>query len=73
MSTISSIDALNAGKLKILLFEQHVPAEYKMVMHYPHRGLLASRVKVTLDHLAQSFEQNPSLQVPMLKLADFAV
>ncbi|QQZ36365.1 hypothetical protein IF103_00070 [Pseudomonas sp. SK2] len=65
-------DAMNAGRLKILLFDQHVPAEYKMVMHYPHRGLLASRVEVTLDHLAMCFERDENLQVPMSRLSEFA-
>lgn len=63
---------LNASKLKIILAHQHVPAEYKMVMHYPHRALLASRVKVTLDYLAQSFESNSMLHIPQSSLDRFA-
>lgn len=46
---------LRSGRLKLLLSGIHAPGVREIVLHYPHRQYLAPRVRVTVDHLLQSF------------------
>jgi len=62
---------LKAGELKVLLHQQHDPGTYEMVIQYPHRALLASRVRATVDYLLEAFSQDNSLHVPVESLADY--
>jgi len=63
---------LQSGALKVLLLGQHDPGAYEMVLQYPHRALLAPRVKACIDHLLAAFAQHPALHPDMQALADFA-
>jgi DNA-binding transcriptional LysR family regulator len=62
---------LLAGDLKVLLADRHHPGTYEMVLEYPHRALLAPRVRVIVDHLLETFARDESLHVPLTKLRAF--
>ncbi len=59
------------NKLKVVLLGQHDPGNYEMVIQYPHRSLIAPRVKVTVDYLLKYFEKDISLHIPLDKLKAF--
>lgn len=63
---------LQSGQLKALLVGQHDPGSYQMVLQYPHRALMAPRVRVTVEYLLTSFAAQPALHVPLAALADYA-
>lgn len=63
---------LKSGALKVLLPECHDPGHYEMVLQYPHRALMAPRVRITVDHLLAAFAKDESLQVPVAALRPFA-
>ena len=56
------------GALKVVLHDWHDPGSYEMVMQYPHRALMAPRVRVTLEHLLGTFARDESLHVPLESL-----
>lgn len=56
------------NKLKVVLLGLHDPGNYEMVIQYPHRSLIAPRVKVTVDYLLKYFEKDVSLHIPLDKL-----
>ncbi len=56
---------LSSGALKVLLLGRHDPGNYEMVMQYPHRALLAPRVRATLDYLLAAFAKDDALHVPL--------
>lgn len=60
---------LEQGTLKVLLLGEHDPGNYEMVIQYPHRSLIAPRVKVTVDYLLKHFENDVSLHIPLNALA----
>lgn len=64
---------LAAGDLKVVLFGAHDPGSYEMVMQFPHRALMAPRVRATIDYLLASFEQDEALHVPLSALKRYAV
>lgn len=66
-----ALEYLQSGDLHVVLFGKHDPGRYQMVIQYPHRALIAPRVKATVDYLLAAFNQDPSLHVPLEKLADF--
>lgn len=68
-----AIRHLQTGQLKVLLFGQHDPGSYEMVIQYPHRALIAPRVRVTIEYLLDTLRQDPSLHFPLSRLAEFAV
>ncbi|WP_249021884.1 LysR family transcriptional regulator [Kluyvera ascorbata] len=68
-----AITHLQTGQLKVLLFGQHDPGSYEMVIQYPHRALIAPRVRVTIEYLLDTLRQDPSLHFPLSRLAEFAV
>ncbi|MDO5626401.1 MAG: LysR substrate-binding domain-containing protein [Pseudomonadota bacterium] len=63
---------LRAGRLKAVLHPQHQPGTYELAMQYPHRALMAPRVRVTLEHLVQVFAGDESLHVPLDALRRYA-
>lgn len=63
---------LRAGRLRLLLLDQHDPGDYEMTLQYPHRALLAPRVRVTVEHLLEAFARREELHVPREALAAFA-
>ncbi|MFP3549712.1 LysR family transcriptional regulator [Paraburkholderia sp. SIMBA_049] len=62
---------LRAGQLKTLLTEYHHPGTYEMVLQYPHRALLAPRVRVTVDYLLEAFARDEALHVPLAAMSGF--
>jgi len=63
---------LQSGELKVVLPTQHQPGAYELVLQYPHRALLAPRVKVCIDYLLAQFAATPALHVPLEALAAYA-
>ncbi|WP_085318283.1 LysR family transcriptional regulator [Derxia lacustris] len=63
---------LRAGRLRTLLHRQHRPGNYELVIQYPHRALLATRVRLTLDYLLEALGRDAALHVPLEALAGFA-
>lgn len=64
-------DYIAAGKLKVLLLGLHDHGSYEMVLQYPHRALLAPRVKATIDYLLGAFAKDEALHVPLHTLAAY--
>lgn len=62
---------LVSGELKVVLHQQHDPGRYEMVIQYPHRAMIASRVRATVDYLLDAFAQDSSLHVPIEALARY--
>jgi len=60
---------LRAGRLKVLLADQHLPGERQIVLHYPHRQYLAPRVRATVEHLLTHCAAAPDLQLTPADLA----
>lgn len=67
----SCLAHLRSGTLKIVLPNSHLPGAYEMVMQYPHRALVAPRVKITVDHLLEAFKNDERLQIPLVSLASY--
>ncbi|CNK94515.1 LysR family transcriptional regulator [Yersinia alsatica] len=66
-----ALQHLKSGALKIVLFGQHDPGNYEMVIQYPHRALIAPRVWVTVEYLLSRFKQDETLQFPLDELSRF--
>jgi DNA-binding transcriptional LysR family regulator len=62
---------LVSGKLKVVLLGQHDPGSYEMVMQFPHRALMAPRVRATIDYLHAAFAQDEALHLPLSALRDY--
>ena len=62
---------LQSGVLKVLLLGQHDPGHFEMVIQYPHRALIAPRVRATVEYLLETFREDPTLHFPLAKLAAF--
>jgi DNA-binding transcriptional LysR family regulator len=62
---------LVTGRLKIVLLGLHDPGSYELVMQFPHRALMAPRVRVTIDYLLASFAQDETLHVPLSVLKNY--
>ncbi|WP_392565386.1 LysR family transcriptional regulator [Utexia brackfieldae] len=67
-----ALPALMRGDLKIVLFDQHDAGSYEMVIQYPHRVLVAPRVRATVEHLLATFRQNETLHTSLDQLARFS-
>ncbi|MDR3431702.1 MAG: LysR family transcriptional regulator [Rouxiella aceris] len=67
-----AIDYLKSGLLKTVLSDQHDPGSYEMVIQYPHRALIAPRVKATVDYLLDVFRSDARLHFPLSQLTEFA-
>ncbi|WP_058910045.1 LysR family transcriptional regulator [Entomohabitans teleogrylli] len=59
---------LRAGKLQIVLADQHDPGDYQMVLQYPHRALMAPRVRAVVDYLLEIFRADETLRCPPRQL-----
>jgi DNA-binding transcriptional LysR family regulator len=59
---------LVSGALKVVLHDWHDPGSYELALQYPHRALMAPRVRVTLEHLLDAFARDESLHVPLESL-----
>lgn len=57
---------LRAGRLKVLLADQHQPGTREIVLHYPHREYLAPRVRTTVDHLLEHFAAAENLHLSVV-------
>ncbi|WOA52832.1 LysR family transcriptional regulator [Dickeya solani] len=66
-----ALKKLISGELKIVMFEQHDPGNYEMVIQYPHRALIAPRVRVTIEYLLEAFGQDDCLTFSYDDLATF--
>lgn len=64
---------LQAGRLKIVLANEHHTGGREMALHYPHRAFLAPRIRVTVDFLLEKLAQVEALHVPFSALTEFAV
>lgn len=64
--------ALRSGELRLLLLDSHDPGSFEMTLQYPHRALLAPRVRVTVEHLLATFACQEELHVPAEALRQFA-
>jgi DNA-binding transcriptional LysR family regulator len=56
---------LREGTLKVVLNDFHDPGTYEMVLQYPHRALVAPRVRATVDYLLDVFVNDEALHVPL--------
>ena len=63
---------LRSGALKAVLHRYQEPGNYEMVVQYPHRALLAPRIKATLDYLLETFAESASLHIPLEALGAYA-
>lgn len=62
---------LRTGELKVLLLQFHHPGEYEMTLQYPHRALIAPRVRATVEHLLDAFAKQEELHVPLSALTPY--
>lgn len=62
---------LLSGQLKALMVGVHDHGNYEMVLQYPHRSLIALRVKSCVDFLLEAFGQDDALHVPLSELQRF--
>lgn len=63
---------LLSGQLKVLMLETHHPGSFEMTLQYPHRALVAPRVRVTVDYLLDTFARLQELHVPLAALNRFS-
>lgn len=59
---------LQEGQLKVVLARQHQSGKRSMALQYPHRALVAPRVRVTVDFLMHEWAQVPALHVTLDQL-----
>ena len=64
---------LKTGQLKIVLAKLHHSGSRAMALQYPHRALVAPRVRVSVDFLLRELAQTEDLQVTLEQLKMFAV
>ncbi len=63
---------LQNGQLHALLIGQHDHGDYEMVLQYPHRALIAPRVKATVEFLLSKFAKDSALHVQLPQLQAFS-
>jgi len=59
---------LQQGRLHVVLARQHHSGKRSMALQYPHRALVAPRVRVTVDFLMAEWAQTPALHVTLEQL-----
>jgi DNA-binding transcriptional LysR family regulator len=52
---------LQSGALKVLMPESHNSSALEIALHYPHRALVAPRIRATVEFLLQRLRTLPSL------------
>lgn len=62
---------LREGRLKIVLGDEHVAGALGMALQYPHRALVAPRVRVTVEFLLEKLTAVEALQVKPEDLRTF--
>ena len=62
---------LQEGRLKVLLPEQHEAGARELALQYPHRALVAPRVRVTVEFLLEKLTQVEALHVTSSALREF--
>jgi len=62
---------LLSGSLKVLLLKSHHPGNFEMTLQYPHRALMAPRVRVTVEYLLEVFARREELHVPLSTLRQY--
>ena len=61
------------GALKVLLFDEHDPGDFEMVIQYPHRALIAQRVQTTVQYLLDKLRLKKELSTPLKELRQYSV
>ncbi len=64
---------LLTGELKIVLLGEHRAGTYELAMQYPHRVLVAPRVRIVLEYLLAVFAEDRALHVPLGELQPYAI
>lgn len=54
---------LKSGDLKLVLFDQHDPGDFQMMVQYPHRSLIAPRVKACADFIHLELKDKEELNI----------
>lgn len=63
---------LKSGQLSLVMLDAHDRGSYELVMVYPHRALVAPRVRRTIEYLLEEFAHDEALHVPMERLEAYA-
>ncbi len=63
---------LREGRLKMVLADEHFSGELEMALQYPHRALVAPRVKVTVEFLLDKLTAIEALRMAPQDLRQFA-
>lgn len=63
-----AIKHLKAGRLNTVLMNEHEGGVYEMVLQYPHRSFIASRVRITIEYLLNRFKQDHILHIDLKTL-----
>lgn len=63
---------LRSGELKAVLLSAHDAGSYEMTLQYPHRALVAPRVRVAVEYLLAAFAQREELHVPLTLLRPYS-
>ncbi len=63
---------LRAGQLKIVLGDEHFSGGVEMALQYPHRALVAPRVRVTVEFLLEKLMAMEALHATPQDLREFA-
>lgn len=61
---------LRSGRLKLLLPGLHDPGSREVVLHYPHRQVLAPRVRVVVDALLAHFQASADLHTTLAEVVE---
>lgn len=67
-----ALESLRSGKLRVVLLSQHDPGNYELVIQYPHRALIAPRVKATVEYLLAAFKQDDSIHYSLDELQNYS-
>jgi DNA-binding transcriptional LysR family regulator len=62
---------LLSGRLKVVLANYHHAGSYEMALQYPHRALLAPRVRVVIEHLLITFSEDSLLHISLDRLRQY--
>lgn len=63
---------LKTGQLKVVLATLHDSGSRSMALQYPHRALVAPRVRVTVDFLLHELSQTEALHVSLQQLKEYS-
>lgn len=62
---------LREGALRAVLWREHHPGSRQLALQYPHRALIAPRVRATVDFIADGLRANEALQATNAMLAPY--